>query len=52
MRELVEEAHRCLAALVAAAEAGELVATPAQLRYLHGAVFVLESLKSVQNTSI
>jgi hypothetical protein len=49
---MVAEARRCLAALVAAIEAGELVATSAELAALRSALVVLESLQSVQNTTV
>jgi hypothetical protein len=49
---MLDEARRCLAALVAAIEAGELVATSAELAALRGAVVVLDSLQSVQNMTV
>jgi hypothetical protein len=52
MRELVEEGRRCLAALVKAAEAGELYATSAELAALRAALATLESLKLVHNTTV
>jgi hypothetical protein len=42
----VAETRRCLAALVAAIEAGELEATAYLLGYLRGALATLESLES------
>ena len=46
------EARRCLAALVAAVEAGELVSTPVELAALRGALAVVEHLTAVQNTTV
>jgi hypothetical protein len=51
MVDLVE-ARRCLAALVAAVEAGKLVGNQVELAGLRGALVVMEHLKSVQNTTV
>jgi hypothetical protein len=41
---MTEDARRCLAAIVAAIEAGELHATQAELAGLHGALAVLDQV--------
>ena len=46
------ELRRLLAALIAAAEAGELAASATEMAALHGALVVVESLVSVQDTTV
>ena len=46
------EAGRCLAAVVAAIEAGELDASQAELAGLRGALVVVECLTRVHNTTV
>jgi hypothetical protein len=46
------EVRRLLAALIAAVEAGELVATQAELDALRGALSVVEYLISVHNKTV
>jgi hypothetical protein len=46
------EVCRCLAALIAAIGAGELVATPVELAHLRGALAAVEHLQLVHNTTL
>jgi hypothetical protein len=46
------ECRRLLSALVAAVEAGELESAPLQLSALRGALAIVESLLTVQNTDV
>jgi hypothetical protein len=48
----LRECCRLLSALVAAVEAGEFEIGPLQLSALHGALVMVESLLTVQNTDV